>query len=713
MIERVTMLHGNCRDVLRTLPADSVHCCVTSPPYWGLRDYGLPPVEWADGTTCCLGLEPTPEAFIAHTVEVFREVRRVLRKDGTLWLNIGDSYANASSGGEMAAREELTGGGCPVWSTRDGKRASTLVGGLKPKDLTGMPWRIALALQADGWWLRCDVVWSKANPMPESVRDRPTRSHEFVFLLAKSERYFYDADAVREPLSEGSAERYGYAFGGAKSEALVEADKTGMGVRTRVVGERAIPAGRNLRSVWHLPTQPFAEAHFACVDDETEALTPHGWKRQDDLSDDDLIAEYDRGSHTWKWAKATFHRYDYSGELVAIEKRDASQRLTPNHRCIIRRRSGVSAVVRADEVKPGVEIPVAAPGSWTGSSGIGEDWAALVGWFVAEGCIHKWGGVTIYQSETANPRHVETIRGLLARCGVPFKEHISNRTRNGNVSTCIGFYIGTESGRRLLELAPGKKLTPEMTWLPESECNALLSALIAGDGHTRPDGRACIIQKCPESIGMMQLLAMRLGYRAVVSQRSDGQHALYLTRGDWLTLRGTNGTHAPLGREEYKGVVWCPSVPTGFWIARRNGRPFITGNTYPEALVSPCIKAGTSEHGCCWECGAPWRRLVDVETRANISDNNGKHDGSTYRTVSGGVWNDTRTRVYRGWEPTCACGCFYDPVPCTVLDPFGGSGTTALVAAKHGRNAIHIDQSKEYLEIARRRLKAEQPGLLL
>ena len=157
-----TIWQGDCREVLRGLEESSVHCVVTSPPYWGLRDYG------ADGQ---LGLEDTPADHVANMVDVFREVRRVLREDGTLWLNYGDTYAATGSG-------------------------------LKPKDLCGIPWRVAFALQEDGWWLRQDIIWHKPNPMPESCTDRCTKSHEYIFLLAKSPRYYYDADAVRAPNSD-------------------------------------------------------------------------------------------------------------------------------------------------------------------------------------------------------------------------------------------------------------------------------------------------------------------------------------------------------------------------------------------------------------------------------------------------------------------------------------------------------------------------------
>jgi DNA modification methylase len=164
------ILQGDCIEVMRTLEAESVHCCVTSPPYWGLRDYG-----------CAgqIGLERTPEEYTAKMVDVFREVWRVLRDDGSLWLNLGDSYANDGKwGGSTGGKHVAALHGQPVGRTKT-------VTGLKPKDLVGIPWRIAFALQADGWYLRSDIIWSKPNPMPESVADRPTKAHEYIFLMAK------------------------------------------------------------------------------------------------------------------------------------------------------------------------------------------------------------------------------------------------------------------------------------------------------------------------------------------------------------------------------------------------------------------------------------------------------------------------------------------------------------------------------------------------
>ena len=362
----VRILRGDCRDMLRTLPDESVHTVVTSPPYWGLRDYGLPPSMWGGDPACehefgpmgkmhrggangggaatigrdqsardavkefftgqicgrcgawhgCLGLEPTPQMFVEHLVEVFREVHRVLRADGTVWLNLGDSYATGAGkvgdhpgGGEQGAR--WAGDANRIRDAKRGYRGSRLsnqshqgkhlytsavgpntqpnrmpIPGLKPKDLVMVPARCALALQADGWWVRQDIIWSKPNPMPESVLDRCTKSHEYLFLLSKSERYYFDAEAIKEPASEGTHQRRakypngkkpvaGWATGPGAHSAIEHAKPkngarkladAGYGIKNNASFDEAMavmPEWRNKRSVWTVTTQPFKEAHFA------------------------------------------------------------------------------------------------------------------------------------------------------------------------------------------------------------------------------------------------------------------------------------------------------------------------------------------------------------------------------------------------------------------------------------------------------------------
>lgn len=252
---RSTMIHtGNCLDILPTLPAQSVHCVVTSPPYWGLRDYGH-----ADQ----LGNERTPGEYVAHMVQVFREVWRVLRDDGTVWLNLGDSYyGGKGSNGNSKARRTAgergykQSGGTVQMATRPLDMPQE---GLKPKDLVGIPWRVAFALQDDGWYLRQDIIWHKPNPMPESVQDRCTKAHEYVFLLAKQPRYYYDAEAVKEENSPTS--KMGGVYANDSKQTQCGNGHSGIAAE----GKINIWAGRNRRSVWTVTTSPYKGAHFATM----------------------------------------------------------------------------------------------------------------------------------------------------------------------------------------------------------------------------------------------------------------------------------------------------------------------------------------------------------------------------------------------------------------------------------------------------------------
>jgi DNA modification methylase len=253
-----SLLLGDLREVLPTLKTSSVDCVVTSPPYWGLRDYGLPAQLW-DGDPDCqhewhsagtaggscpscgawrgsLGLESDPDLYVRHLVLVFREVARVLKPWGTLWLNLGDCYNAGTTASRLPSRRRV--GYWQAAGSMGDRRVSAPK--LKPKDLVGIPWRVALGLQADGWYLRSDVIWSKPNPLPEGVSDRPVRAHEYVFLLTRSPRYYYDSEAIREPAAGEPAADPG--------DPLLMA---------------ALHRGRGRRSVWTIPTQRFSGAHFA------------------------------------------------------------------------------------------------------------------------------------------------------------------------------------------------------------------------------------------------------------------------------------------------------------------------------------------------------------------------------------------------------------------------------------------------------------------
>lgn len=242
----VIIMQGDCRDVLKKIPKKSINCCVTSPPYFGLRDYGH---------VGQIGLEKTPDEYVSQMVSVFRDVRNVLRDDGTLWLNLGDSYA-ANRGYQV---EQIKGGPKhgPAQAV-NGRSQNASEYGVKPKDLIGIPWRVAFALQSDGWWLRQDIIWHKPNPMPESVTDRCTKSHEYIFLMSKSSRYYFDANAIKEQAqhpkmvyrsSRKSTEQEHAFFGNAPTN-LGRCGTHDDGMRNR-------------RSVWTVATKPYRGAHFA------------------------------------------------------------------------------------------------------------------------------------------------------------------------------------------------------------------------------------------------------------------------------------------------------------------------------------------------------------------------------------------------------------------------------------------------------------------
>ena len=255
----MTYAIGNVFDVLPTLDAGRFRCCVTSPPYWGLRDYGHPDQ---------LGLEATPELYVEHMVAVFREVRRTLTDDGTCWINIGDSYASGGTGGASPSSTLSGGGGryrtgSKLEAAHDAGAVSRAVpSGCKPKDLVGIPWMLAFALRADGWYLRSDIIWSKPNPMPESVKDRPTKAHEYVFLLSKSASYYYDADALAEPTTwrgQGRTTRT------AEPSSMPGAPPH-RGLRDDAPD--SVEPTRNARSVWTIAPRPFSGAHFAVMPEE-------------------------------------------------------------------------------------------------------------------------------------------------------------------------------------------------------------------------------------------------------------------------------------------------------------------------------------------------------------------------------------------------------------------------------------------------------------
>lgn len=727
----VKLYQGDVRHVLNRLRPNSVQCVVTSPPYWGLRDYQT-------DKNYEIGSEPKPDCetwgkaqcgkcFVCVMVDVFKGVKRVLRDDGVLWINLGDTYAQPASGGEgvfAKGRTDGRSGDGGIDKTRKARemlktRAKDgMKSGIKSGNLLGIPWRVALALQSDGWILRSDVPWIKRSPMPESANNRPNKALEYVFLLSKSNDYYFDMEAIKKKLSSKPH---------SPSNKKLDSSRNDLDRMDKVWGSES---GRNFRNsdLWFsslnapyglvgmeedgelvgldVTSQGYPGAHYACVDDKTEALTRQGWKNHTNLVDGEEIAAYDSISKNIVWQPATFHRYDFDGEMVSIEKVSTSQLLTPNHRCLvlIRTRDGKKErVCRAENLNSRMDLFVSSEWKQKGGKSIGEALAELCGWYVAEGTKKSGRRVIISQSISANPEKVKRIRSLLKSINADFKERIhKTRLFRGKESICMDFIVKGKVAQQMRDVCKNRNITDWCYNLIDIECEAMLRGLIDGDGHRRKDGRICIIQKGRENIDRIQILALRCGYRALIKPRQElDMYTLWLTRGKHLTIRSTNAQSIDKEWVKYKGVVWCPSVESTFWLARRNGMPFITGNTFPPKLVEPLILSSTGAKGCCAECGKCWKRIVKKVTDNQHKGDTGYKRDRSFRESRNGVDStlDTGANEYEtvGWKADCKCGDV-GSVQCVVLDPFIGSGTVAEVCLQHRRRCVGIDLSDKYLE---------------
>jgi DNA modification methylase len=298
---------GDVFDKLQEIESDSIQCVVTSPPYWGLRNYQMDDQ---------LGLEETPEEYVENMVKVFREVRRVLKDDGTLWLNLGDSYNSQTGSGFNTNQNEGQNHRITDLQKMQGSLVKKI--GLKPKNLVGIPWRVAFALQADGWYLRQDIIWHKPNPMPESVTDRCTKSHDYIFLLTKSAQYFYDADAIREPAQDWGTRDRSQFRDGTQDELLKH-----RGLKDANFAN----IGRNKRSVWTINTKPYKEAHFAVFPPKLPELCIKAGS-----SEGDVVLDPFFGSGTTGWVAQRLGRkwigIELNPEYIKIaEKRFNQQEL--------------------------------------------------------------------------------------------------------------------------------------------------------------------------------------------------------------------------------------------------------------------------------------------------------------------------------------------------------------------------------------------------
>lgn len=713
---------GDTRAVLRTLPAGSVDLIVSSPPFLALRSYL--PADHPD-KPYEIGSESTPGEFLDVLLDVVEECARVLAPHGSLCFELGDTYAGSGgaggdygSGGLRAGQNVFEGSGprgrlsdySDGRGNPDGMRDTTFSGGNTrtgsgpgwplAKSLCLIPQSFAFALsygrnphtgrQTDPWRVRNVVRWWRPNPPVGALGDKWRPATSEITVACKSARRYWDDIATRDGNYEPRS-----SIGKVDSRDTARAE---VGLSSGQPGKDNNPAGAPLQDTWRIPTAPYKGSHYACVDDQTEALTPTGWKRHHELRDGDLIATVDESGESWRFEPATFHRYQFDGDLVAIDKRVTNQRLTPNHRVMVRtRKQWKSRVLRADELSRACFLPVAAEME-PGGVGPGEKAAALAGWFCAEGGM-KDNWPVIHQSQSANPHHCDTIRSLLDAAGCDYME----KSRSGDRHNEKMWIVKGPFAEWLRQFHKNIPWSTVWGW-SESDLRAMFGALIDGDGHRRADGRMQFIQKSRTTAERVQLMALRLGYRTTISNRRTGGYSVFISPGRWVDLRaGVNGNDSALGAERYVGTVWCPSVPTGFWFARRGGQPFITGNTYPPALVEPLVKAMAPPR-VCRVCGEPSRRILQTEyepvSGPNSDRNRLGHIGVNPSGAGFAHHEAKRKDTTVGWTD---CG-HDDWRRAVICDPFAGTGTTLMVANGHGHDAIGIDLDARNADLARERL---------
>jgi hypothetical protein len=445
------------------------------------------------------------------------------------------------------------------------------------------------------------------------------------------------------------------------------------------------------------------ELHFACVDDQTEALTTNGWRNIHALKDHDLIVAFDGVKLSWQ--EATFHRYPFSGKMVVADSRDLSMWLTPNHRVVCRDYTdkGEWKIKLADKLKGYEEIPTSAPFECdTHGELINKDVAELAGWILTDGSYNhkKCKVITLYQTEGRGK--TEQIDRIFKSLNITPKIY---RRKKIDRWDQISYTFGGDVAKFIRDVFPLKEGNFGIlsTW-DEVDLRALWKGMTEGDGNQRKDGRVTFIGN-RSKVDFYQALCVRLGMTCRVSFRHGNSWAAFVTKKHSTTMRGTNGKTNTIQTDcFYDGLVWCPSVRSGMWLARRNGRPFITGNTFPDLLAATCIKAGTSEYGCCPKCGAPYQRIVEA-SGGTIGESWHPHADDEVTGQVGGFPSAGYTRQFKGWKPGCGCGKL-NREPCVVLDPFMGSGTVAVVARELNRSSIGCELNPAYVKIIKARLQS-------
>lgn len=681
-----TILNGDVIDCLRSLPDACVQCVVTSPPYWGLRDYGV------KGQ---IGLEPTPEAYVEKMVEVFREVRRVLRDDGTLWLNLGDSYNGSGGAGGDYAHGGLK-AGQPKYPGRH-------ISALKPKDLVGMPWRIAFALQEDGWWLRSDIIWCLSGGTKVYARTQKGDAPMTIKDLAR-----LDPSTVK--LWNG--EKWTQLLGVSKS--IRRGDEITLVLRS---GERIsctpthkFPTRRGLleakdivvgdileRCVLPEPDQPKEPAFIG-----EDAAWLAGLYVAEGSRSGDTIQIAGHAKETGRWERL---------QAIAVAYGGYATRTIDENRMDIRLYGKVlNAVI--DELVSGrtAKDKHFSPVVWRYSNrfldAILDGYLAGDGHYDAKNDRWRLGFTRNYNLES-------DLRTICARLGYKLKLNLSHVTYNGKrVPTFRGEIRKTRSGH-WNEKDPG-----EIVAIQKARCREVYDLGVADDPHLFALASGALTHNSkpnpmPESVTDRPTKAHE--YIFLLTKRARYFYDADAVREAHISVdqsprksgvgNGLNRTDRGVGREFFGN-------PAGrnrrtVWEIATQSTPYAHFATFPEALVEPCIKAGTSARGACPVCGAPWRRVVEKEV-SDVPRYNSKSAGR--KDCNYGDSDSTTLRARKitikgeNWRPSCTCGC-EETIPCVVLDPFGGTGTVAKVARDLGRSSISCELNPEYVEIAKKRLR--------
>jgi len=719
----MAMLHygADCREALRLMPSESVHCVVTSPPYWGLREYEVTETTWGDGDwRGHLGLEPTPEMYVEHLVEVFREVWRVLREDGTLWLNLGDSYSRGRTGRDDERRMAQDPEHWKRSPTGGPSRDRNRVPGLKEKDLVGIPWMVAFALRSDGWFLRNDVVWCLSGGTRVYARRKhsegPMTIHELV-RLNPADVQLWNGTKWVQVLGWSETQRPESTF----EIQFRNGERVGCTPGHEWPTKRGLVTAEGLRvgdvvEVCRLP-EPLDPEQPTLLPDELIGWFVGTYLADGSKGDDGAVIQI--ASHTEEHERFT--------RLVAIAQAYGStctRHQTSENGCTINLRSPALLGILDQYLRGNTaKHKHLDPRCWRRNDNFLE---ALMRGYLA-GDSHREEVNSRWKLDFCqNDRLAADLRTVAARLGWSLRLRRQQHMMEGKKFPGWGGDLKITRGEHWNSKADGEIVTIRKSrarkfWdiglVEEPHLFALASGILTHNSKANclPESVEDRCTRAHEYVFHLSkaahyyydLDAIREPHTMRPQRRPDGHKRR--RPGSLLPEHTWSGTAReepdidgdPRGRN--KRTVWSmTTVPY----------PEAHFATFPPDLPRTCILAGTSDKGCCPTCGAPWRRVVETsggrDWRSDTMVSKGipgdlDGDGSHKRGQSSSPLNDTKIRMTVGWQPSCPCPP-HDPAPCTVLDPFSGSGTTGMVALALGRNYVGIDLSERYLGLAARRI---------